>query len=244
MKAYIQKGFDNEFITTNAFIAFDGFRQMGWEIIPFQKISELIDNEPANLVMGGIDEVKEALQMLKIPIPAEINYPEELQGFLGRKIWQSSINTIAANPQKWNVFVKPIHAAKKFTGVVVNSAKDLIGCGDQFQDTPIWCSEVVNFVAEWRCFVRYGEILDVRPYRGNWRKHFDYQLIESALKAYTSAPKAFAMDFGLTTQGKTLLIEVNDGYSLGSYGLTSIQYAKLLSARWAEITDSRDYCDF
>jgi hypothetical protein len=244
MKTYIQKGFDNEFITTNAFIAFDGFRQMGWEIVPFQKVSDLTDNVPENVIMGGIDEVKEALRRLQIPVPPEINYPQELQDFLGRKIWTSTINSIAANPEKWNIFIKPMYASKKFTGVVVRSVKDLVGCGDQFQDTPIWCSEIVNFVAEWRCFVRYGEILDLRPYRGDWRKHFDYQVIESALKAYQTAPNAFAMDFGLTANGNTLLIEVNDGYSLGSYGLSSLMYAKLLSARWAEITQTMDYCNF
>ncbi len=29
----------------------------------------------------------------------------------------------------------------------------------------------------------------------------------------------FSMDFGLTDDGRTLLIEVNDGYSIGCYGL-------------------------
>jgi len=43
------------------------------------------------------------------------------------------------------------------------------------------------------------------------------------------------MDFGLTEDGRTLLVEINDGFALGSYGLDPIQYAKLLSACWADI---------
>jgi succinate-acetate transporter protein len=39
---------------------------------------------------------------------------------------------------------------------------------------------------------------------------------------------------------KTLLIEVNDGYALGSYGLFYIDYAKILAARWAELTGTKD----
>ena len=52
------------------------------------------------------------------------------------------------------------------------------------------------------------------------------------------------MDFGVTAQGQTVMIEVNDGYALGSYGLFYPRYAQLLSARWAELTRTRDECRF
>lgn len=40
------------------------------------------------------------------------------------------------------------------------------------------------------------------------------------------------------------LVEVNDGFSLGSYGLWHDLYARLLSARWAELVGVSDPCDF
>ena len=92
--------------------------------------------------------------------------------------------------------------------------------------------------------MRYGHILSVRPYKGDWRKHYDYRVIENAVKEFTSAPAGYAIDFGLTDDGRTLLIEVNDGYALGCYGLFYIDYAKLLSARWAELTGTEDECAF
>ena len=49
---------------------------------------------------------------------------------------------------------------------------------------------------------------------------------------------------GVTDTGESILIEINDGYSLGAYGLQSVQYAQLLSARWAELTGTEDECDF
>ena len=64
------------------------------------------------------------------------------------------------------------------------------------------------------------------------------------IRKYTDAPKGYAIDFGVTADGKTVLIEVNDGYALGSYGLMEIDYAKLLSARWAELTETQDECAF
>ena len=65
-----------------------------------------------------------------------------------------------------------------------------------------------------------------------------------AVSEYKSAPAAYAIDFGVTDDGRTLLIEVNDGYALGSYGLFYPDYSKLLSARWAELTNTTDECDF
>jgi len=119
-----------------------------------------------------------------------------------------------------------------------------VGCAEQFSDTPVWVSEIVEFAAEWRVFVRYGELLDVRPYKGNWRLHFDAQVIENAVKDFATAPAGYALDFGVTKCGRTLLVEANDGYSIGHYGLYFINYAKLLSARWAQLTGQRDVCSF
>lgn len=133
---------------------------------------------------------------------------------------------------------------KEFLGRKIWSAKDLVGCGTCGEDPDIVCSEIVNFKAEWRCFVRYGKILDIRPYKGDWRLHYNSDIIEKAVAEFTSAPKAYAIDFGLTDSRKTLLIEVNDGYALGSYGLFYLDYAKLLSARWSELTDTADECAF
>jgi len=44
--------------------------------------------------------------------------------------------------------------------------------------------------------------------------------------------------------GSTLLVEVNGGYIPGSYGLQRGLYAKLLSARWAELVGVPDECTF
>jgi hypothetical protein len=56
--------------------------------------------------------------------------------------------------------------------------------------------------------------------------------------ALKECPAGYAMDFGLTEDGRTLLVEINDGFALGSYGLDPIQYAKLLSACWAEAKEN------
>ena len=101
----------------------------------------------------------------------------------------------------------------------------------------------MEFVAEWRAFVRYGRVVDVRGYRGDWRYHYDSEVVERAVGAFSSAPAGYAMDFGLTSDGRTLIVEINDGFGLGCYGLDPVEYAKLLSARWCELVGIHDECD-
>lgn len=231
--------------SVNNYLAMDGFQQMGWEIVPYTDEEPVRDHAPDEVVVGHIAAVRASLRALQLPVPAELGYPTALQPFWGRRLWHSTINAVASDPASWPVFVKPQHEAKKFTGVLVRSVRDLMGCGDQYEDTPVWCAEPMPFVAEWRCFVRYGCILDARPYKGDWRAHFDPAVVEQALAAYApEAPAAFALDVGRTAAGATLVVEVNDGYSLGAYGLMPLAYAKLLSARWAQMSGTEDACNF
>jgi hypothetical protein len=249
MRAYIHQDPDGHWSNVNSFVALDGFRQMGWEIVPFQQTAELEPvalpgQEAAHVVVGPIGPVRAALQRLGHAVPADLDYPPALLPFLGRRIWQSTVDAVAAAPETWPVFIKPAHALKKFTGVLVRSPRDLVGCGDQTEDTRVWCAEPVRFRAEWRCFVRYGRILDLRRYRGDWALAPDRRVVEQAVAAYADAPRGYALDFGLTDTGATLVVEANEGYAIGAYGLAPVLYAKLLAARWAQLTGTEDYCHF
>lgn len=244
MKAWIQVGHDGLPINMNYYVAAEGFRLMGWEIAQFTDIRAVQGRQPDEVVVGGIDEVRAALRTLGLPEPQHDDYPVQLLPFLGRKVWRASLHSFGAQPQNWPVFIKPADGLKKFTGKLVRSHRDLIGIFDQGSDSPIWCSEPVDFIAEWRAFIRYGTILDVRPYTGTWRACLDPAVVDAAVKAFQPQPKAFTLDFGVTREGRTLLVEANEGHSIGSYGLTPLLYAKLLSARWAEMAGCEDYCAF
>jgi hypothetical protein len=226
----------------SAFAALYGFKDMGIECLSFRSLNEILDSSPAEIVVGGIGIVRDRLQLLGV-CTDEIDYPAELHSFLGRRVWSSTIDTVSDHPEWWPIFVKPVEG-KRFTGRVVNGTADLVGCGTCGEDVDVTCSEVRRFVAEWRCFVRKGRILDVRPYRGSWRISLDTTFVEEAVASYSAAPAGYAADFGVTEKGETLLVEVNDGYSLGSYGLEPHAYAALLAARWAELTQTDDACPF
>ena len=165
------------------------------------------------------------------------DYPEELTGFLGRTIRKIRLEEV--RKEKLPVFIKPLEE-KAAPGIVVNAWSDLWEYDRLDQKTEIYCSEVVNFISEWRCFLLYGQVVGTCFYYGDPSVECDKSVIDAAVKAYVSMPAGCAMDFGVTDDGRTLLVEVNDGFSLGSYGLEDTLYAKLLTARWAELNGTED----
>ncbi|MEO0962754.1 MAG: ATP-grasp domain-containing protein, partial [Pseudomonadota bacterium] len=52
---------------------------------------------------------------------------------------------------------------------------------------------------------------------------------------YTDAPVSYAWDVGVVDHGHTQLVEINDSYATGAYGLAPALYASLIDARWQEI---------
>ncbi len=242
MKVYLQVNNKGLPLDYDHFNAAYGFRKMGFEIVEFETYDTLKKSEINDVIVGYSGPIETRLYDFGVRIP-DIDYPESISGYLGRKIWKSTINTINNNPDLWNVFVKPVRR-KSFKGRVVRGVKDLIGCGATNGDQEVYVSEILNFVSEYRVFVRYGEIADIRHYAGDWSVFPDANTIASCVEDYKEGINTYAIDFGVTDKGTTNLIEVNVSGAIGSYGLDPIMYAKFMSARWAELTGTEDECKF
>ncbi len=245
MRVYYEKMAQKGQISNiNFYTALEGFTHMGFHVIEVDNVQDFPVDDTESIAVGSINFIHRALKHLGKNYPTDIDYPSSLHKFLGRNLQASTINEFDVDAANWNVFIKPRGQSKKFTGRVVKNLADLRGTADQQYNVPIWISDLVEFVREWRVFVRYGKILDVRPYKGDWKVGYDAAMVEAAVAAFTDAPNAYGMDVGVTKDGRTLLVEVNDGYSIGAYGLFFIDYAKLLSTRWAQLTDTKDLCAF
>lgn len=223
--------------TTEIASAYCGIPSARFKIRFFQKESELEQCKPDNIVIGYIPEIQHHLERFGIVLP-DLNYPEELTKYLSRRVWKSTVQNFLQGNDGFPIFVKPIKE-KLFTGLVVYSPHDEIPKytfrSKKLKNEAVYCSEVLDIRSEWRVFVRYGKILDVRPYSNHWKYVYDPSVIESAVNDYKSAPSAYGIDFGVTSNGKTILIEVNDAYAIGSYGLDDFLYVKFLTTRWCEL---------
>lgn len=228
----------NEFCTVNTYVAWEGFHLLGYHCIPFTfKQLNYLPISKETIVNGFIRSVRKSFQIIGCPEPAEISIPDEILSFAGRNIWTSTLSEIRLYEPR--VFIKPLDGHKLFNGHVrTGEMKDLIYTSMYPDETRILVSDVVNFISEYRGFVLDGELIGLKHYRGDFTKTIDIELMECAIEVYKSAPKAYSIDFGLTDDGRTLLVEVNDAFSLGCYGLDPVLYAKMIEARWLEITDT------
>lgn len=233
--------YDGDFPSSvNADSAVIGFNDLGMKIIPFQGFGDIetdVDCGPEALVAGYIGDVRTALKKLGLPLPPELDYPEELREFYGREIWTGTLRDAKQWPlSKGPVFVKPT-TQKLFTGLVWQGTKtNRLTLATYDEDTPVFMSNVVDFISEFRCYILDGKILDVKRYKGSYSVGPAKEVVEAAVAAY-KGPRAYAIDFGVTSDGKTLIVEVNDGFALGNYGLHHIGYARMIEARWEELTE-------
>lgn len=259
MKVWMKTKFDNTMNieiphSPNIAWAMYGFREMGAEIVPYHTIDEIYDLViKDDIVLDYIDQCKAIFNKFGV-MPNIPDYPKEMESFLGRKIWTDTIDSISNHEEKWSAgyFVKP-KRDKAFTGKIISSISDLIGCGNHSENYEVLCSEPIDIVAEWRGFILYDKLVDLRPYglllnnNPGWMYQYDAKVVEDMMKAFVNwenRPSACSMDICVTKEGKTLLVEFNDTYALGCYGLPSIYYAKLISARWSQLLDRPDEFHF
>jgi hypothetical protein len=215
-----------------------GFDEMGIEVVPyywFEDIDKFEDLGPTVGIGGYIGDVVRGLLKLGCPIPENVDYPEQLQEYLGRKIWQGTIADVQRSIHP--IFVKPV-PHKLFTGFVwQNDAASRRHIVTQPDTVEVWLAEPVEFISEYRSFILHGEILDCRLYKGDWSAAPSKKVVEEATaKMVPHAPVAFCLDWGVTADGRTLLVEMNEAYSFGLYGLNPCWAAHMLSARWYQMT--------
>jgi hypothetical protein len=202
-----------------------------------------VDLDRSCLVAGTVPFVSHALRRLGLTVPEHNPYPATLAPWLHRKVWRADrLRDVIRELDKGGprVFVKPANGWKRFPGFVVEFGSDHRFNGAS-KNTPVWVSEPVEFVSEWRAYVAHGVILDIcfADHGGDRLVTPDTKSIHDAVARLVSnkfAPAGFVIDFGVTKAGVTALVEMNDGFSFGAYdGVSADVYWKVTAARWFEL---------
>lgn len=265
-RAFVQRRPDR--LVSPSATAADGLAKLGYEVVWFDQEPEF---DRDTLVVGFIEVVRNAVRRITgndLPI---FNYPEFLNGHLGRKVWLETLGKIRNTPEMWPIFVKPAGQIKSFSGRLVHGVRNLIATKDLANDEQVWVSEPVQFISEWRCFVQNRGVIGCRHYRGDPLKFPDAKKILTMAYEWKEAPAAYCLDVGVVYEptkeerehedrrrkgdlfytdymehitwkkgtDETRLVEVNDAYSAGDYGLDPLLYARFLEARWCEMTGAK-----
>ena len=223
MIAYIQQNRFGDTFSESTKIAEQGFEALGVDVQKFKQLSEIANLNREDIVVGGVISVNQAFNRHNV-VPDSLEYPKQLRNikFLGRDIWTSTIGGIV---EENNIFIKPLDGLKAFTGFVKSESSNLTLIKHLDENTEIWCSSIINISSEYRCFIRHGKILDIRWYKGDESKIPSQYFIFEMIKTFTKSPKAYTLDVGITDDDRNILIEVNDAYSISSYGISPVVYA-------------------
>ena len=237
MTVYIVKP-DDSVYSINRQVALVGFTLRGEEVVLFE--AEQIETIPLteqDIVCGGVSIVRKAFDRLGFSVSSIPSIPECLSAFAGRDVWQSTMGEARHQVENGQpVFVKPLTSnLKLFTGQPMRQFSDLLSTSHIPDDTEVECAEVIPFVAEFRTFVLQGEVIGVRHYGGNALRFPDPDVINTIVSSYTDAPASYAVDVGVVEDGRTLLVEVNDSYATGAYGLAPALYASFIDQRWQQL---------
>lgn len=241
MKAFVKTN-NGTFPNVNFFLAWEAFNTMGYSVTCFEeKDIDTLGISAETPVFAGVTIFKRIIDKLGVDYKPFDCYPESLNPYYGRTLRRS---TLGEERQKFDknpipVFVKPV-LPKQFVGHVWNSIINLIPLANIPDTAEVWVCEPIDIASEFRVYVHEGEILGVKHYWGDWQTVPDSQFINNAIKAYEGAPIAYGIDIGVTRDGRSFVIEVNDGCNLGNYGLDSIHYGEMIVARWFEIMGQTD----
>ena len=177
--------------------------------------------------IGSVEFVKRYCSLNDITLPDNISYPTELTRFLNRDVWSGVYGEV-----KENEFCKPKNT-KSFTGGIRRDIEEVVN-----PEEPVWISDKVSFYAEWRFYILNKKILGYSRYdSGDNEAQPNVKTVEEMISLYLSSPVGYSIDVGYV-DGKTTLVEVNDGWSLGYYrwgNMKGEDYIKLITERWKEI---------
>jgi hypothetical protein len=173
--------------------------------------------------------------------PAPMSYPPALRSHLLRRLQLASAGVVAG---RW--FVKPV-ATKLFAGFVLDTR-----AGDADRSawehaqlaalralppaTPVWLSEPVRFLSEWRYYVQDGQIIGHARYDPEGAQDApqpDLRVAHACIAAL-ACPHPWVLDLGVLQDGRTALVETNDAWAIGLYpkAMTPAAYLNFLWQRW------------
>lgn len=262
MRAFLEKT-EKEWMDDFVYLAVEPLKNMGVEIFPFNGINTVgpitrnglpiafkdMEFNENDIVIGSVEATDFFFKKLGKEVKY-LGYPKTLEPFLGRKIHLTTMGEVETTP--FPFFLKPAIDVKLFTGSVCESKKqlDLVYFDKGVtKETPIYVSEPLNFVTEYRCFVHKGKLVGMKHYKGDFVIFPRIELVYEMIEAYTDAPISYTLDVGLIRDEefqkrfgpyslKLVVVEVNDFWAIGGYGLDGKTYVRMLIDRFQEIRKS------
>lgn len=237
--------------TRNFYDLYQGFKELGEEIKTYTAADVFTDTIPRtedNIVVGHIDQCRRHIKAITGQDVPDLDYPIELIPFMKRKVAKTTLgeiyNRVTSDEVFEPIFIKSVDQ-KHITGFVCSNFTDYSrNCGGSDYSKQVYTSEVLDFKAEFRTYIHRHDIVACLRYKGDYDKAPNRETVEEMLYALRNVkmPVAYSIDVGIIATGETVLVECNDGFALGNYGVSARRYAEMNRDRWYQmINDLKGY---
>jgi len=235
-RAFLEKDpVNDEWFDDFVYICHNELYNRGFKVVPFTDMISVPVYKESDIIIASVQATTDFFNKIDIEVPKYLGYPDTLKKYLKRDITKSNLNN---NTKDYPFFIKPADDVKLFTGELIEkeeSLKFMRDYCDLTNDMELYISDPINIVSEYRCFVHKKELKGIQYYAGDFRKYIDASLVEKMIRDYDSSPIAYTLDVGVNDKGETMLIEVNDMWAIGSYGMDYKIYTSMCVDRMNEL---------
>lgn len=213
--------------------------EMEYRLTPFDEVrSGKFDSEiKNNLFVGSVEFMREVFNRVGVKdvrLPLNSNRKSEI-------ITLGEANERSRNGEK--LFIKPVEI-KLFTGFVLDGMV-YSAIEDLPSDTRVFTYKPFDkeIVSEWRIYVNKWKIEDSRNYAGDFRISPDYRIIDDLIDECCDTenfPNTFTIDVAILEDWsgtEIVVVEYNDMWAIGNYGVPNYFYLKLLRDRYFQIVN-------
>jgi len=242
-RAYVQQTENGEWLNESCYRVSRGFRDLGYAVQPFTSQNLPIDS--GVVAYGDEATIRFLLKRARKTPPEILRYPYCLRAqFLDRTPSEVALRVVAESlhlPNYRPVFLQPSRDPFLFSGKVISTLDDLLSLGNLPDATPVWKSQVIPFLSEYRAFVHRGELVGMWFLKGDPLVFPDSETVRRMIRsAKTMSQIAFSLDIGVARfperpekiRTPTLLIGAHEIYEANSFSLDSAALAQMSIDRW------------
>jgi hypothetical protein len=183
-----------------------------------------------NLFVGSVEFMREVFKRVGIN---DVRVPKNSN----RTHWVGTLGEIKRSAQLGNKhFIKPLEI-KLFTGFVIDQIQ-YTSIQSLPDDTPVMVYDVFKgeLMSEWRVYISNHKMIDSRNYSGDFTIGPNYDYVQSVIRENKEVfPESYTIDIGILSTGENVVVEFNDMWAIGNYGVDNETYLRLLRSRYFEI---------
>jgi len=203
------------------------YRLTSFEEVQSGKFDLLIKN---NLFVGSVEFMKEVFSRIgkeNIRVPKNSNREHKVM----------TLGEAKEISKSKSIFIKPFDI-KLFTGFILDQMINN-SISDISDDTLIMVYDVFSspIKSEFRCYVHRNNVVDIRNYSGDLFCLPNEEYLNSVidLNKTFDFPISYTIDIGVLENDENVVIEYNDMWAIGNYGMPNDLYLRLLRDRYFEI---------